>query len=209
LVPRTHYQLSFTARQAVVFFVVCLFVLGLSFFFGLMAGLSGREGESAAGPVIATPAPAAAGQMPASEATPGVPAAASRTRLASEGAGEPGAPAAAPTAPALVQAFEDRAAEEPTPAPTAARRPMSAPAPASGVWIQVASLASRGEAEALAGRLSRGGYHAQIAPAQTAKGRVFRVRVGPYRTEEEANWAAERLRRQEKIRQMWVVREGQ
>ena len=35
--PRTHYQISLTARQAVGIFVGLLLALGLAFFFGLMA----------------------------------------------------------------------------------------------------------------------------------------------------------------------------
>ena len=54
--PRTHYQISLTARQAVGLFVGLLLSLGLAFFFGLMTGLSGRE-KASAGPVR-TPAQA-------------------------------------------------------------------------------------------------------------------------------------------------------
>lgn len=189
------------------FFVVCLLALGLSFFFGLMTGLSGR----APGPpraAEAAAAPTAAPEQAAERA--GTPAAAgpSRTRLAPETAPEAAVPAEAPTPPAVLQAFEDRGPSEPTPAAAPGRRAPAAAAPAApGIWIQVASLASRGEAESLAGRLSRRGHHAQIAEAQTSRGRVFRVRVGPYRTEPEATRAAERLRQAEKISQTWIVRE--
>ena len=202
---RSHYQLSFTAKQAMTFFVVCLVALGLSFFFGLMTGLSGR----APGPPRA--AEAATAPTPAPERSAerdGAPAAASpsRTRLAAEIAPDTSAPAEAPTAPAVLQAFEDRGPSEPTPAP--GKRAPAAPGPGTSVlWIQVASLASRGEAESLAGRLSRRGHRAQIAEAQTPRGRVFRVRVGPFRSEPEAARAAEKLRQAEKISQTWIVRE--
>jgi len=188
------------------FFVVCLLALGLSFFFGLMTGLSGRPpGPPRTAEAAAAPTP---GPQPAAERD-GTPAASpSQTRLAAEIAPDTAAPAEEPTAPAVLQAFEDRGSSEPTPAPAAARRAPAAAAPgAPGIWIQVASLASRGEAEALAGRLSRRGHRAQIAEAQTPRGRVFRVRVGPYRTEQEATRAAERLRQAEKIPQTWIVRE--
>jgi cell division protein FtsN len=36
----------------------------------------------------------------------------------------------------------------------------------------------------------------------------MRVRVGPYRTTEDARRAAEKLRKQEKIQNPWVVSEG-
>lgn len=205
--PRTHYQLSFTAKQGMAFFVLCLLALGASFFFGLMAGLTGRSSPAAASAALATPVPVSAAPSPSE--TPEASDTPSETRIAGEPENRP--PANAPTAPAVLQAFEDRGADEPAPVPTA--KHASAPAaptagPASGTWIQVASLGSRSEAEALAGRLTRHGFKAQAAPAQGPKGTVFRVRVGPYRSEPEASRAAERLRRQEKISQTWIVTEG-
>lgn len=185
-----------------VFFVLCLLGLGLSFFFGLMTGLSGRPAESA-------PSREAAPAPGAREGPPDTATTALESRLASQAPRETPSPAAEPTAPAVLQAFEDSAAGEPTPSSAPSRRAAAAPMrAASGVFIQVASLSSRGEADALSGRLSRHGYRARIAEAQTPKGRVFRVRVGPYPSEEEAARAAEGLRRREKIRQTWLVREG-
>ena len=215
--PRTHYQLSFTARQAMVFFVVCLAALGLSYFFGLMTGLSDRPGTAAARVTparTASPVPSAAA-APAPEGPFDAPEAGSRTRIAGEapavaGAAAEGTPVEG-TPPAVLQTFEDGGAEEPTPAAAvAAKTPVPAAVPeASGLWIQVASLTSSGEADALVRRLRRRGYHARIFPAAASpRGRVLRIRVGPYRTEEEASRAAEKLKRQEKIRQTWVVREG-
>lgn len=203
--PRTHYQVSFTAKQGMAFFVLCLLALGLSFFFGLMAGLTGRPPASASG---APPARDAAAAAPAPAETPEASEAPSETRIAGEAESHP--PLDAPTAPAVLQAFEDRGPEESTPAPAPKRAPAAAATalPAPGTWIQVASLGSRSEAEALAGRLTRHGFKAQAAPAQGPKGTIFRVRVGPYRSEPEASRAAERLRRQEKIGQTWIVTEG-
>ena len=199
--PQSHFQLSFTGRQAMAFFAVCLAALGLAFFLGLMTGLSGRPAESPA----AGPAPEAALPVPTVVAS-----------SAADGAGAP-APAQAEalpiestTPPAVLQAFEDRGSEPTAPPPTA-KRPASVatPAPApSGLWIQVASVADRREADALAARLSRGGYHVQVAAAEGAKGRVFRVRVGPYRSEDEAARASAKLRGQERIRETWIVRDG-
>lgn len=208
--PRTHYQLSFTAKQGMAFFVLCLLALGLSFFFGLMAGLTGRSAPAAA--MSPTPAPASvssAASAPAPTETPEGSEAPSETRIAGETENRP--PLNAPTAPAVLRAFEDRGAEEPTPAPAPKRAAAMAPAPSAapgGTWIQVASLASRSEAEALAGRLTRHGFKAQAVAAQGPKGPVFRVRVGPYRSETDASRAAERLRHQEKIAQTWIVTEG-
>jgi cell division septation protein DedD len=180
------------------FFVFCLLALGLSFFFGLMTGLSEK-----------TPAAAAAGSealAPGSPTPPAVPeAGVGADRLAANAAekGEDAGPV--PTPPATLQTFEDRIPAEPTPSPAP---PPPKPLSAEGVWIQVASLTSRPEADALAAKLSARGYHAQVATAPGPKGRVFRVRVGPYRSEEEAGKTAQRLRQKDGISQTWIVREG-
>ena len=209
--PRTHYQISLTARQAVGIFVGLLLALGLAFFFGLMTGLSGRArhryGEPAEAaapsrslpetlPAVETAVPTARGETVAALATPS------------------GGSAAEPTPPPTLQTFEDGGAEEPpapatagakpeAPAPkTAAGKP---PAPGGRVWVQVASVSARADADALSSRLAKRGYHTAIAP--DTKGRL-RVRVGPYRTTEDARRAAERLHKAEKIKSPWVVFEG-
>jgi cell division protein FtsN len=205
---RTHYQLSFTTRQGMAFFIICLLALGLSFFLGLMAGLSRRALPVPAAPATVSAAtPAATVPEVAAEVSPGTPGPPSETRLAG---GNSGSGSGEPTPPAVLQTFEDRESE-PTAAPSPVRRPPSptTPVPApSGFWVQAASLASRGEADALAARLSRHGYHAQVVAAQGPKGKVFRVRVGPYSARDDATRAGEKLQRQEKISQPWVVPEG-
>ncbi len=183
-----------------LFFIASLFALGLSFFFGLMTGLSGRPEAPAAaeGPVTSRDAVA-----PPPDARPAEGPRGGEGLGASSTTGQAEVPGPETAAPATLQAFEDRIPADPTPSPSTPLR-MSP----DGVWVQVASLTSRPEADALAGRLARRGYHAQIAVASGPKGRVFRVRVGPYRSEEEAGRMAERLRRQERIPQTWIVREG-
>jgi cell division septation protein DedD len=216
--PRTHYQISLTTRQAVGAFVGLLLALGLAFFFGLMTGLSGRGRPQ-------EPAERVAAARPVPDALPPVETAVPTAR--GEATREPGGPAEAPAAvpageptpPQTLQTFEDGGAEEPTPAVGAAPAPTphtgasgakpapppSAPASAAGrVWVQVASVSSRSEAETLSARLSKRGYHAVVS---AEKGRL-RVRVGPYRTTEEARRAAEKLRKQENLKSPWVVFEG-
>jgi hypothetical protein len=41
--PRTHYQVSFTSRQAVLLFVVVLVSLAGAYFLGLLTGLADRS----------------------------------------------------------------------------------------------------------------------------------------------------------------------
>ncbi len=232
--PRTHYQISLTARQAVGLFAGLLLALGGAFFFGLMTGLSGRG--TAPAPAAQSPAEGAetadGGRTAAAtvaEAVPpvetGVPAptssSPSRTELSSN-AVTPG-PGPEPTAPATVQTFEDGVAEDAgapaaatgakaAPPATKAKAPGPAvrpPAPASGkIWVQAASLQSHDEANALSARLSKHGFHAVIVAASGPKGKVYRVRVGPYRTDDEAARTVSKLAKAEKIRDPWIVPEG-
>lgn len=236
--PRTHYQISLTARQAVGLFAGLLLALGVAFFLGLMAGSSGRSATAAeaAAPERVAALPVAEKPTPVSDAIPlaetGVPSsdgsAGSRTELAASNV----TPIPVePTMPATLQTFEDGGPEDvAAPAasgntaravPTRAAAPAAAakappaapkvrgPAPASGrIWVQAASLQSHDEATALTARLSRHGYHVVILTASGPKGRVYRVRVGPYRTDDEAARAVARLTKQEKIREPWVVPEG-
>jgi cell division septation protein DedD len=218
--PRTHYQISLTARQAVGLFAMLLAALGLAYFFGLMTGLSGRDGtpKTAEEPVAAAPEPGTETlELPPIETA--VPTAAaslgSRTDLAGV---TPGAPVSfEPTVPAVIETFDDGSADEtsaladaspgkaPPPAPA---RPAAGAASSGKYWVQVASLTSREEAGALSGRLSRRGFPSQLLTAMGPKGKVYRVRVGPYKSEGEASRAADRLTRQEKIKGPWVVPDG-
>lgn len=117
-----------------------------------------------------------------------------------------GAPAPAP-ATAAGTAAKAAPPGRPASAPAAASSASSHAAPGR-VWIQAASLSSADEAHALGARLSKHGFHAVVQTGAGPKGKVYRVRVGPYRTEEEASKAVSRLSRQEKIREPWIVPEG-
>jgi cell division protein FtsN len=215
--PRTHYQISVTARQAVGLFIGLLLSLGLAFFFGLMAGLSGGErahARAATPPVQSVAAAGAAEPLPAVETAVPTSASAGGSRADSAAGGSAVAPLGEPTAPPIVQTFEDGSAEEGAaaagPVPPAAVKPTTASrsaAAAGRVWVQVASLSKRSEADAISVRLSKRGYHAQVVSDGGTKGRL-RVRVGPYRTTEDARRAAEKLRKQEKIKSPWVVTEA-
>ena len=206
--PRTHYQVSFTSKQALSLFVGLLAALALAYFFGLMTGLSGNN---AAEPV------AAASPTPAPEEAP----------AAAVGTGERGAfpipvtaavpPAAAAAsapvpAPSRVQVFEDGEGGAPVrptlrgPAAAASTAPRGA---SNGSFrVQVISVSSRAEAEAEAKKLSRAGFSARVEPGSGSKGPIFRVRVGPFATREEAVRAKERLTAEGR-RDTWIVPAGQ
>ncbi len=226
--PRTHYQISLTARQAVGAFGALLVSLAVAFFFGLMAGASGRGRAPSEAVTVAAGEPgsgAGAGEaMPPIETA--VPTAVvptgplgSRTELA-PGSLQATPVAVEPTVPATLHPFEDGVAEESSPiasasegrGPGAGKTSVRAAEPAGEkFWVQVASLSSRDEAGALSGRLARKGFRSQIltAAGPKGKGKVYRVRVGPYLSEDDANRAAAKLTKQENVKSPWVVPDGQ
>jgi cell division septation protein DedD len=232
--PRTHYQVSFTGKQALSLFVGLLAALGLSYFFGLMTGLSGREpagaaatqmAENTAQPPAPTPATGAVAEEPSGgpareNLTFPVPVTAARPPA------QPRASQPQPGPRTTIHVFEDGegaegAPERPTPRaaverPTAPRSapqrtipPRGAPpAPAGGFRIQVLSVSSRADAEAEAAKLTRSGLPARVEPGNGPRGTVYRVRVGPFATREEAEQANRRLSSQGR-RDAWIVPPGQ
>ncbi|MDV3238684.1 MAG: SPOR domain-containing protein, partial [Gammaproteobacteria bacterium] len=95
-------------------------------------------------------------------------------------------------------AAEPAAAAEPAPAPAAASAPAEpAAAPQSGWIVQLASLSNKDNAMALRERLRGLGYTAFVEEAKTAKGVLYRVRVGPEL--ERANAEKLRNRLQEQV----------
>ena len=214
--PRTHYQISLTARQAVGLFVGLLVALVVAYFFGVRTGLAGRENPAQTPAAMADASPPDSWQLPPIEtAVPtAVASLGSRTELAG------GAPAATPLpaespVPSMLEPFDDGSSSDET-SPLVEASPGKAPVPApvrpaSGkYWVQVASLSSRDEAGALSSRLSRRGFPSQLltAAGPPGKGRVYRVRIGPYESEAEAGRIADRLVRQEKLKGPWVVPDG-
>jgi DedD protein len=198
--PRTHYQVSFTAKQALSLFVGLLAALALAYFFGLMTGLSGNEPQEAGAAPVETPA---ADEAPA-------PAARAQERVVFPAPVT--AVAAAPSPPSRVQVFEDGEGGAParrSPRSAAASSAPAPHAPAAGTFrVQVISVSSRAEAEAEAKRLSRRGFSARVEPGAGAKGRIYRVRVGPFASREEAVRATERLAAEGR-RETWIVHPGQ
>lgn len=197
--PRTHYQVSFTPRQALSLFVGLLVALGLAYFFGLRTGLAGRGPDNVADA-------GGAGGAAAEEAN--APAAAGGDHLVFPAPVTGVAPqaSAVPTAPAVIQPFEDGEGGSPARAPVAVAT--LRPSPSGGFRVQVISVSSRADADAEARRLSRRGFSAHVEQGRSASGAVYRVRVGPYATREEAAGAASRLAAEGR-RDTWIVPPGQ
>ena len=99
---------------------------------------------------------------------------------------------AAPTAepPKAVDATKATQVEEPAkPAagPKATDAPKSAEPVAGGAYsVQLAAFADDKGANSLAAKLKRAGHPAYTEPYETSRGRVWRVRVGPYPSREAA-----------------------
>lgn len=113
---------------------------------------------------------------PAGDAAPATPAPAVAAKATPP---EPPAPAAPKSA-------------EPSPPPAT---PAKADAPKSGAFVvQLAAFSDDKGANALANKLKRGGYPAFTETLTTARGTLWRVRVGPYPTRDAAGQSRDRLK---------------
>jgi cell division septation protein DedD len=159
---------------------------------------------ASATPTPATPpasAPAPAPKAPASRASSDEAKSASGQVDAAKAAAAlapPKPPATEPTRPATPKADTKS---------TVAAAPPTAPATTAGggIAVQVGALRSRADAEALARRLSDKGYATYIvAPLAGAANQVFKVRVGNYASQDEAERVKRRLQQEEKL-QPWIT----
>jgi DedD protein len=93
------------------------------------------------------------------------------------------------------------ASPQPLVKPKAKPETAAAPATAKGAFVlQAGALKNREAAEALRGRLARAGYKAKIQRVvTTSSGPVYRVRVGPYGTRDEAKKAMKAIKSDMKI----------
>lgn len=122
------------------------------------------------------------------------------------GAPAGGTPAAAETAPRADGPATTVEAAPKADAPAAERaktKPESvpnAPAPAAaaraveGYVVQLAAFADDKGANALAGRLKRGGYAAYVEPLQTSRGTLWRVRIGSFPSRAAADTVRDKLK---------------
>ena len=92
---------------------------------------------------------------------------------------------------------------DPSPEPMRKKRPKTTvplPSGEAKFMLQAGAMKTREIAEALQKRLDRGGYNAKLTHATTRKhGDVFRVRVGPFGSREEAVKAMKAIRDEMKI----------
>lgn len=98
------------------------------------------------------------------------------------------------------------------PAPSPAAAPVTAAAPAApseprgpGLAIQVAAVRDRADADRIANRLIGRGYKAYVLAPAAGTPAVYRVRVGKFTEQREADSVAARLKKEEQF-QPWIVR---
>lgn len=112
--------------------------------------------------------------------------------------------------PAAPPSADTNRASAPAPAPPAAPPARAVPAGPSepagpGVAVQVSAFRVRQDADALANRLIGKGYTAYVvAPAPGAPA-LFRVRVGKFKEQREADQVAAKLKKEEQF-DPWIVR---
>jgi rare lipoprotein A len=149
-----------------------------------------QQAATTTAPAAATTAPAAtttAATIPPAEVT--TPLAAAMTAPAATTTAATIAPDAAPTPPAA----------------TTTEQALSASARAAAVYVQVGAFSSRDNAESLRSRLEDAGWLKDTVQV-LAIGNLWRLHVGPYRTQDDARSVAERIESQLSIKPLLVVR---
>jgi len=115
----------------------------------------------------------------------------------------PAAPKQGPVASAA-QTPAAKAPAPPSPAPSVDASP--AEPSGSGFVLQISALNERSPAELIAKRLSAKGYSAYVvAPAAGAPARMYRVRIGKFKTRREAEAIAAKVEKEEQIKP-WITR---
>jgi DedD protein len=149
-------------------------------------------------------------QAAAEHTAPPPPAPPAKTAVAEP---KPAAPEPKPAAQAPAPVVTAQAHPSPPAASPARQQPVQATAapPASsepaggGYAVQIAALNVRGEADAIAKRLTAKGYAAYVLSPPGGSPTVFRVRVGKYTTRREAESVAAKLKKEEQFNP-WVTR---
>jgi DedD protein len=139
-----------------------------------------------------TPGAAAASPAATAESEPPPAPARPSTAQSAEVLPSPAPPSAAPPGPAPPPPPVTRSETRATPPPAASSE--ARPAAANGAWlVQVGTFGQKDNADRLAGSLKRQGFAAFISPTTRAGKTLYRVRVGPTGSREDATAVAGRL----------------
>ncbi len=218
-------EIQLSGKQLVFLFMAVTVVLVVTFLTGVLVGRGVRAERSAqADEAIITESPAPPPRVPTSKpiddptkAPPPVETGdGPDDEKVPEAAPRPPVPAPKPVdvtpAPAPAPAVP---APKPAAAPPATAKAPAAPAPPApapvanapvrnGYAVQVAAVKQRGEADPFVKRLSAKGYDVYVeAPKGSQK--MFRVRIGSFKTRREAQALANKLQKEEKLKP-WVTR---
>jgi cell division septation protein DedD len=116
-----------------------------------------------------------------------------------------------PTPPIVADSTSSAAAAPPTPARKAkshdrtASRTAAAAVPGKGAYvIQVFSSADKAQAERIRDRLTGGGQKAFLSPIDRGGRTMYRVRVGPFKSHDEAQKVADKVRKGYRL-DTWVT----
>jgi len=179
---QSHYEISLTAGQAFVAFVLLLLSLAASFAFGLLIGRGAADEHL----VVRKDAPVITETV------------APKKVVVDQDFKEP-APAA--TQPGPQPTIEKAAASA---APTSVGRPAEANPHTTPVYAQLLSTSDQKTAEGLAAKLIEGGFTAAyVERGSTEKGTVFRVRV-KFSSDADAHTAEAKLKQFSK--EVWITR---
>jgi len=216
------HEIQLNGKQLVFLFMAVTVVLVVTFLCGVLVGRDlqlNREGASAVDTLTGTADPDVAPPPPVSSDLPGTRSqpiadkealtydtlledgAAPQEKLRSANAPEP--------PPAKAERVEPA---PPTSSPSVAP-PAAAPAvPAApaepggaGLAIQVAAVREKTDADRIANRLIGKGYKAYVVTPAAGAPAVFRVRVGKFKEQREADSVAARLKKEEQF-SPWIVR---
>ena len=210
------HEIQLSGKQLVFMFMAATVTAVVIFLCGVMVGRGVNTTRASAASLTAAPAsdPTSAVSRPASSDTtsPSEPVSSQESlkgltyarRL--EAPEPPPEPAVEPvTAPPPAPAGAASKANRP-PAVQPAANPVSSEEPkGDGFVVQVASLRSRDDADAIARRLSAKGFPSFVTTPASSGPRVFRVRVGKYPERSEAETIARRLEKEEQFKP-WITR---
>jgi len=207
----SYYEIALTNRQVMTVFVVLLLCVVAAFFSGVWIGrreavpalAAAPAAEAAVAAVDANGEPMeelrffseSAAAAPESGATQPVPQSGAR----------PEPPPSRVEASGSVGVFERPPAEvaraEPEPEEAAPERPIEE----GPLVIQVFSSADQQQAQRVVDRLRTAGYAALLSPVEVRDQTMYRVRIGPFGEEREAERVADRVRRDFKL-DTWITR---
>jgi len=224
---QSHYEVSLTAGQAFMAFVLLLLSLAASFAFGLLIGKGQSDdrlvvrkdpaaiNEAAAAPAPRRATPVAESEVSADDFQPSTPArsrAARRQAAATEEAaalvpvitdGPPSTEAHA-TSPVGLAQHRKVAVTAPKPAPAVVKLLDVKPLATGPAYAQILSTADQKTADALAAKLIDSGFNsAYVERTVTEKGTAFRVRV-KFPSESEARANESKLKGFSK--DVWIVK---